>query len=450
MFAKTQKLSSKKEDEISLGISMFQTDVIKILRMNPEYRKDEEIKRLLDFLTFFEVFKEFKNLDGLKTICEIAEYRFVELGDFVFKQGDPPEYFYILIKGEVSGSVKKVKAPQTKFLDEVDVIFKLQYGKGFGELALIENINRTASLTATKSAHLMIIPRQGYINIIRSHHLQIAEKNVDLLDEIRLFDNFTEQNKHKFTSFCYENTFPSYTTLLTQDSVINKLIIIKTGIINMHRHIYLANISPYIIGKYAQEISGTSFPLKFKVGSLGNRDFIGISEFMSKEKARFEYEVYIPSRIIEISTSDFLREDDFQNSLNMDSLKINFPNDDILLQEYFERIKWSKFQKSYSQKVVMEKKMLKLNGLRATDRDDHQILIPGKNFTEKNSSEKIKQNLNKINVRIQLYIEGVKDNLPMIATTKNHVALYQIMNIKNTRNIKKHGLGIARILNQDN
>lgn len=431
MFAKNQKIILKKEDESSLGINVFQNDVIKILRMSPVYRKEEEIQRLVDYLVFFEVFKEIKNIDHLRTISRSATYLYVEQGNFVFQQGDPPDYFYILVRGEVAGTVKKVEGPQTKFLDEVDVIFKLSHGSGFGEKALIENIARTASLIATKASHLMLITREDYMQTVRMHHLLNAEKNIVLLDEIKLFANFDEKKKSKFTSFCYEHTYPSNSVLLAQDAPVTKLIFLKTGTIAMYRHISLANVSERIKQKYSKEIAAAVFPIKFKVGTLGNSDQIGLNEFILKEKSKFDYEVQIPSRGIEISTSDFVKQDNFLEFLTYDQSKLAFPTDDIFIQEYFEQRKWKAFQKQYSEKIMCEMQIAKLDRLRASEKH-----IENAQCIQTQTSEKVKIRLRKINVGIKNYMEEVKNNLPMIANTKNHVALYEIINAKG-KNKKK-------------
>ena len=424
MASRPPKLINKKEDDIGLGISLFQNDIIKILRMNPIYRKEDEIQRMVDFLNYFEVFQGVELSESFKLLCKNSEYRFVEQGNFVFEQGDMPEYFYILIKGEVAGSVKKIEGAQNKFFDEVDMIFKLHYGQGFGEKALIDNIPRTASLVATKASHLMLVPREDYLRTIQSHHVQQSLQNAQLLSEIRLFDNFTEKQKQHFASFCYLKTLPLGHCCIRQDDEVTKVILIKLGMVDMFRNIRLESLSERVVRKYQSEISKTVFPIRFHLGFLGNGDYIGVHELFAKKKMCFEYVVQLPSRILEISVSDLVKQGEFVSLLNFDEQKNRVPDDDLLVQEYFERRKWTDFQKCFSQKVVFEKKMNEAQ----------------------ESQAKMTNKLNRINARIRRYMDDVKTNLPLIATSKNHVALYEILNRKNKDSRHKLGLGLNQIM----
>lgn len=443
-----KKEKKKKEDEVSLGIGMFQNDVIKILRLNPLYRKTEEIQRIIDFLIFFEVFRNFENLNELKEICKSAEYLYIEQGTFVFTQGDSPDYYYIVIKGEVAGSVKKIETTQTKFLDEVDIIFKLGYGKGFGELALLENVPRSASLFATKATHLMLVSRVNYIKAVQFYHQKQAIKNVEFLNEVRLFDKFEEEIKKKFSSFCYENTFQSKSVLLKQNDPITKIFFIKTGSISMFRTIDLETISPKIREKYKIEISKIKLPMKIFIGALGNNDNIGIHEISFKIRSKFDYIVSIPSRLIEMNMSDLLKQEFGKALLTLPVQISTFPDDDIFVQEFFERNKWQSFQHNYSQKVLCENKIEKNFKLRMdfVEKD----LNHGKLKNQSQTCEKMKDKLRLINANIKEYMKRVKDRLPMMANAKNHVALYEIMNLKNKSSRKNFGLGINQIMNEDN
>jgi len=63
----------------------------------------------------------------------------VKAGDHVFKQGDDATSFFILEKGKMDVIVNNVKRRELKL------------GEGFGELALLYNAPRSASILAVEA-----------------------------------------------------------------------------------------------------------------------------------------------------------------------------------------------------------------------------------------------------------------------------------------------------------
>ena len=77
----------------------------------------------------------------------------------VFKRGDKPEGFYIVFKGKVN-----VLRPHDKKGEEV--LIWLVAGDYFGEEALVENRNRSATITAVEDTTLLFLTRAHFEELL--------------------------------------------------------------------------------------------------------------------------------------------------------------------------------------------------------------------------------------------------------------------------------------------
>jgi cAMP-dependent protein kinase regulator len=89
----------------------------------------------------------------LRLLIEAAELRRFPAGELVFRQGDPGHELYIIVSGKVA-----VMAP--------DEIARLGEGSFFGEIALLTNRGRTASVRACTNTELLAIPRPLFARLL--------------------------------------------------------------------------------------------------------------------------------------------------------------------------------------------------------------------------------------------------------------------------------------------
>lgn len=82
-----------------------------------------------------------------------------EAGDYVFRQGDPSNNFYIIESGEFE-VVRKTKDGEGE-----NVVAVLGPGDFFGEIALLENRNRTSSVRARTDAELTVMGKKVFEQI---------------------------------------------------------------------------------------------------------------------------------------------------------------------------------------------------------------------------------------------------------------------------------------------
>jgi CRP-like cAMP-binding protein len=97
--------------------------------------------------------------DQLTSISEKFEEREMPADHVVFKKGDKPEGFYIIFKGKVN-----VTRPHEK--KEAEVLIWLVTGDYFGEEALVENRNRSATITTMEDTTLLFLTRAHFEELL--------------------------------------------------------------------------------------------------------------------------------------------------------------------------------------------------------------------------------------------------------------------------------------------
>lgn len=108
----------------------------------------------VDFLKLVLIFNEFNDAE-LEQVAERLGTEFVAAGEQVFEQGQDPDHFYIIARGEVRVTRREKDGSET-FLANFDT------ADTFGEDALLYNRLRSATVTAIMDTDLFILDQDDF------------------------------------------------------------------------------------------------------------------------------------------------------------------------------------------------------------------------------------------------------------------------------------------------
>ena len=119
-----------------------------------------ETQQRVIFLDKIHLFNGLKE-EQLANIGQTLTEREVPSGNVIFKRGDKPDGFYMVYRGKV-----KVTRPSEK---GEDFLAWLAPGDYFGEEALFENRNRSATITAMEDCVLLFLNRKDFEKLLTQH-----------------------------------------------------------------------------------------------------------------------------------------------------------------------------------------------------------------------------------------------------------------------------------------
>ncbi len=82
-----------------------------------------------------------------RAVGMVMDYR---AGDFIFREGDPPRYMYVVLKGAVELSAKD------------KLIETIREGKAFGMLGLVDGKPRTSTARAKEDCELALLDQKKF------------------------------------------------------------------------------------------------------------------------------------------------------------------------------------------------------------------------------------------------------------------------------------------------
>jgi len=102
------------------------------------------------------------SITELAAVASVTEVSVFQPGETVIKEGEPGEIMYLIIEGEVSVNKGQAKDHEIE-LDRISV------GDYFGEMALFEDIPRSATIRAEKETHLLMLNKRDFAEIVREY-----------------------------------------------------------------------------------------------------------------------------------------------------------------------------------------------------------------------------------------------------------------------------------------
>ncbi|MFB3120247.1 MAG: Crp/Fnr family transcriptional regulator [Stenotrophomonas maltophilia] len=131
----------------------------------------------VNFLTSVPIFA---NLSGeqLQSLPGKLQPRRYQRGEVIFHEDDPADRMHIIVEGRVKISIASEDGRERD-------IALLQSGECFGEMALIDGSNRSATATAVDATETMVLFRQDFLDFLSENPEVAADVNTLLVQRLR-------------------------------------------------------------------------------------------------------------------------------------------------------------------------------------------------------------------------------------------------------------------------
>jgi CRP-like cAMP-binding protein len=109
--------------------------------------------------------------DELSRVAGLAVAREAKEGEELFAQGDPGEDFFVIVEGKAEARA------------DGDTIGDLDSGDFFGEMALIDGGERTATVVATSPMSLLVLGRNDFNTMLSTAMPHVAPKLMQVMGQ---------------------------------------------------------------------------------------------------------------------------------------------------------------------------------------------------------------------------------------------------------------------------
>lgn len=130
--------------------------------VRPDFRgrdKMDTAARRAALLRRIPIFADFDNLE-LRRVVGQLESKSVQGSEIIFEQGDLGDKFYIIEAGQVA---VEIIAPDGERVEQA----RLGAGEYFGEIALLMNVPRTATITTLEPTQLLVLGADAFNDLVR-------------------------------------------------------------------------------------------------------------------------------------------------------------------------------------------------------------------------------------------------------------------------------------------
>ncbi|EAS00948.1 cyclic nucleotide-binding domain protein (macronuclear) [Tetrahymena thermophila SB210] len=199
-------------------------DIIRPIKKAPQIRSDHDIFLIQEVTKDIPFFQKYI-LEGKEDVhqksCKHMTYERFNSGDMVFSQGDRGSKFYIILEGLV-GIYIKIKNEQKK-------VKELSRGESFGELALINDAPRSASIKCIVDCHFAVLDKKNYITLFQQILDNEIKKEISFYPEIELFSNWNYNKMKSFYNHSFRIKVKKGDTIISESDNIDAIYIIASG-----------------------------------------------------------------------------------------------------------------------------------------------------------------------------------------------------------------------------
>ncbi|KAI8910536.1 hypothetical protein PhCBS80983_g02664 [Powellomyces hirtus] len=184
-------------------------------------KTDEQKQRIETSIRGNFLFKSLDDDQYIDVVNAMAEKR-VSPGEEVIKQGGIGDYFYVVETGALDVFVSRGGQPAVKVTD---------YGPNgsFGELALMYNAPRAATVTATQDCVLWALDRVTFRRILMENTSRKRRMYEAFLEEVPLLVSLEPYERHKISDALESVSYNDNDVVIKQGDVGDAFYIIESG-----------------------------------------------------------------------------------------------------------------------------------------------------------------------------------------------------------------------------
>ncbi|CAD8138763.1 unnamed protein product [Paramecium octaurelia] len=205
----------------------------------------EKIKKKILNSFLFKVLDE----QNLETVICAMEVKKFQAGDIVIRQGDDGNELYVIDEGELECTKKFPNKHQEQKLKTY------LPGECFGELALLYNAPRAATIRATKPVVAFTLDRQTFDLYVKDVAIRKREQMEQIINTIDLLKSLDSYEKLQFCDVLEEKKYSKGEKVINQEEQGDTIYLIAEGELEAYKDGYQDKVYSYQSGDYFGELA---------------------------------------------------------------------------------------------------------------------------------------------------------------------------------------------------
>ncbi|TNN05762.1 cAMP-dependent protein kinase type II regulatory subunit isoform 2 [Schistosoma japonicum] len=192
-------------------------------------KSDSQRARLTNAVKEILLFRCLDEEQKSKVIDAMQEMK-VKQGDVVITQGDDGDNFYVIESGTYDIYVRQNQSSNEKLGEKVGSY----NGQGsFGELALMYNTSRAASIVAATDGILWLMDRNTFRRIVLKAAFHKRQAYIELLEDIPLLKELSSYERTNVADALQSRVYQDGATIITQGETGKEMFIIESGTVRI-------------------------------------------------------------------------------------------------------------------------------------------------------------------------------------------------------------------------
>jgi CRP-like cAMP-binding protein len=202
-------------------------EAIDVLSKPPSDRKEND---LLILKTSTQSFKFFEDVgpDMHLACCKALRLQRYESGTVVFHKGTHGDSFCIVLRGAVSVLVPQ-SGSRLSDIGSLRQVGVLMEGQTFGELSLLQNRDRAATIVAREKTCLGVLSKEDFDRILRMQEERRLHAKVQFFQSLPAFQQWSELELSRFVYYFHEERFKRGAVVYTEGASSAKAYVVIHG-----------------------------------------------------------------------------------------------------------------------------------------------------------------------------------------------------------------------------
>ncbi|KAL0230699.1 hypothetical protein PCE1_004255 [Barthelona sp. PCE] len=322
-----------------------------ILKKLPNQRSDKDIDLIMRVVSSLQFFDS-KDPITKRMLCLCVQHRILKQGEVLFRKGDAPDFFYVVYEGTVAVQIPKETAPGEYDHSVYDEVGLIQTGGSFGELALLRDAPRAATIVAHKNSVLLRIHKNQYNDLICASKMNSFENRVNFFSSLSCLESLDDNTRSALAEVSEEISFDDAKCIISQDSPPNGMYFVAQGEVICVSCVQVMHELRHL-----------------EVGRLVPGEFYG--QYECREAVPFKLSLVCHSSItlLFVPRADLLRLVPMKVLLKMQQFRTDLPPSDDYLQSFVQnQLYWQSFREQVVKDSVS--KIYKYHGFEKRKRYD--------------------------------------------------------------------------------